>query len=109
MKTISYVLPVYNESLGIEKFYKELRKATDKKTDYKFEFIFIDDGSKDNSFEILKKLNKADPRIGILQFSRNFGHQMAITAGLDYAKGDAVIVMDTDLQDPPAVSLKLID
>jgi polyisoprenyl-phosphate glycosyltransferase len=107
-KTISYVLPVYNEQEGIAAFYKELDSVTSN-TPYDFEFIFINDGSKDNSRLILEGFFKKDRRVKILNFSRNFGHQVAITAGLDIASGDAIIVMDTDLQDPPKVSLKLID
>ncbi len=110
MKAISYVLPVYNESLGIKEFYQQLAEALKtKKSQYTFELIFVNDGSKDDSLEILKGLGKKDKRLKVLSFSRNFGHQAAITAGLDYAKGDAVIIMDTDLQDPPKVSLELIE
>jgi polyisoprenyl-phosphate glycosyltransferase len=105
---ISYVLPVYNESEGIQKFYQELKKTTDAVTKYNYEFVFINDGSRDNSREILSQLHQQDNRIRIIDFARNFGHQMAITAGLDYAHGDAVIIMDTDLQDPPRVSLELV-
>lgn len=109
MKLISYVLPVYNEGEGITHFFEELSNQTATLAGkYEFEFIFINDGSRDNSLERLVSLHEQDSRVSVLNFSRNFGHQKAITAGLDYAKGDAVILMDTDLQDPPAVSLELI-
>ena len=74
-----------------------------------WELIFVNDGSRDASLEMLHELNQRDPRIKVLNFSRNFGHQIAITAGSDYADGDAVIIMDADLQDPPEVVLRLID
>lgn len=107
-KLISYVLPVYNESEGIENFYKELVSSTKKLPKYNYEFVFINDGSKDDSRKKLEALFKRDKQVKIINFSRNFGHQIAITAGLDIATGDAIIVMDTDLQDPPDVSLRLI-
>lgn len=108
-KSISYVLPIYNEEDNIELFYKELCNALELSKNYNYELIFINDGSKDSSLEKLKKIAKKDRRVALLNFSRNFGHQAAITAGLDYADGDAVIIMDTDLQDPPEVSIQLIE
>ncbi len=107
-KTISYVLPVYNESAGIEAFYKELTKAVAKST-YNFEFVFVNDGSHDDSLEKLRSFHAKDKRVKVVSFSRNFGHQIALTAGIDQAKGDALIIMDTDLQDPPEVSLQLAE
>ncbi len=107
-KTISYVLPVFNESAGIEQFYKELTKAVSKNKKYNFEFVFINDGSRDDSLEKLRSFHKKDKRVKIVNFSRNFGHQLALTAGIDHATGDALIIMDTDLQDPPKVSLELV-
>lgn len=107
-QTISYVLPVYNEEEGIDAFYAELSKAV-QKIPYEVEMIFINDGSRDKSLKKLTAIHKKDKRVVIVNFSRNFGHQIALTAGLDIAQGDAVIIMDTDLQDPPKVSLKLID
>jgi polyisoprenyl-phosphate glycosyltransferase len=108
-QNISYVLPVYNEAGNIDLFYKEITKALITLKNYTYELIFINDGSKDNSLEKLIKLAKKDKRVVLLNLSRNFGHQAAITAGLDYANGNAVIIMDTDLQDPPEMSLKLIE
>jgi dolichol-phosphate mannosyltransferase len=107
-RNISYVLPVYNEEGSIDLFYKELCSALKPIKDYSFELIFINDGSKYKSLEKLEKIAAKDKRVALLNFSRNFGHQAAITAGLDCADGDAVIIMDTDLQDPPEVSVEMI-
>ena len=106
---ISYVLPVYNEQDGIAAFHTELTAALAGRPDLDFEMVYVNDGSADGSLAILKGLAEKDDRVRIVDFARNFGHQIAITAGLDVAKGDAVIVMDTDLQDPPRVSLELVD
>ncbi len=96
---ISLVLPIYNEEKNIDELYKRSVKVL-KKID-KYEIIFVNDYSKDGSLLKLKELAKTDKNIKIIDFSRNFGHQIAITAGIDYAKGDAVVVMDSDLQDTP--------
>lgn len=106
---ISYILPVYNEEAGLKEFYSSLSKVLSEASNFSFELIFINDGSKDTSFQLLEKIHKQDERVTIVNFSKNFGHQMAITAGLDIAQGDAAIIMDTDLQDPPEVSIKLIE
>ncbi|GII52187.1 dolichol-phosphate mannosyltransferase [Planotetraspora thailandica] len=106
---ISYVLPVYNEQDGIRRFNDELDAALAERPEYSYEIVYVNDGSSDATLSILHDLAKNDPRIRVIDFSRNFGHQIAITAGLDEATGDAVIIMDTDLQDPPRVSLQLID
>jgi polyisoprenyl-phosphate glycosyltransferase len=107
-RAISFVLPVHNEADGLEAFHAELTSATGKRPDHSFEYIYVNDGSRDRSLELLRELETADPRVRVLDLSRNFGHQLAITAGIDHAHGDAVIVMDTDLQDPPEVALELI-
>jgi len=108
-KLISYVLPVYNEEENLKLLYKELIQQIKKNLKkYDFEFIFVNDGSSDSSLEILLELHKKDKRVIVLNFSRNFGQQMAITAGIDYARGDAIILMDADFQDPPKVSTDLI-
>lgn len=110
MKKISFVLPVYNEEEGVEEFFTELDKECQKhKEKYDFEFIFINDGSKDSSPEKLTSLHNKDSRIKVINFARNFGHQIAISAGLDYVEADAAIIMDTDLQDPPSVAFQLIE
>lgn len=108
-KTISYIFPIFNESGNIALLYSTMNKLLKSHSQYDYEIIFINDGSKDDSLEQLVALQKKDPRIVIIDFSRNFGHQIAVTAGLDYAKGDAIIIMDSDLQDPPVVSFQLID
>jgi len=115
---VSFVLPIYNEAKNIPKLWEELTtlkiniKEKFKKLPIKFdyEFIFVCDGCRDNSVEILEDIyNNNLSEIKILVFGKNFGHQIAVTAGQDIATGDAVIIMDTDLQDPPAVCLELIE
>ncbi len=109
-KTISYVLPVYNEQDNIAAFHAALVEATAARTDCTFEFVYVDDGSRDDSLPRLLALRAADDRVTVLSLSRNFGHQVAVTAGLDAClHATAVIVMDTDLQDPPRVSIEMID
>lgn len=108
MKPIySIVIPVYNEELVIEESYKRLTEVMQKTTE-DYELIFINDGSRDKSPDILAKLCKVDKHVKFINFSRNFGHQPAITAGMDYARGDAIVVIDSDLQDPPEVILEMI-
>lgn len=104
----SVVIPVYNEELLIEESYRRLKKVMDS-TDETYELIFVDDGSHDKSAEILSGISMNDRNVKLISFSRNFGHQTAITAGMDNAKGDAIIVIDADLQDPPEVILKMIE
>jgi dolichol-phosphate mannosyltransferase len=107
---VAYVLPVHNEADGIHAFHDALLEATEKRPDLDFEFVYVDDGSRDESLDLLLDLRANDDRVTVLSLARNFGHQIAVTAGLDAAAGrDAVIVMDTDLQDPPEVSLQLIE
>ncbi|MGI5457322.1 glycosyltransferase family 2 protein [Streptomyces sp. CA-249302] len=106
---ISYVLPVYNEQDGIAAFHAELTAALASRPELDFELVYVNDGSSDGSLALLKGIAEKDERVRVVDFARNFGHQIAITAGLDLASGDAVIVMDTDLQDPPKVSLELVD
>lgn len=103
----SIVVPVFNEELIIEKTYHELKSVMDK-TKSSYEIIFVNDGSIDSSAKIIESICKIDKTIKLINFSRNFGHQMAITAGMDYAKGNAIIVIDADLQDPPIVILDMI-
>lgn len=107
---ITYVLPVYDEAAGLAAFHAALEEATRRRPDLDVEFVYVDDGSRDDSLARLLALRAADDRVSVLALSRNVGHQMAVTAGLDAATdADAVIVMDTDLQDPPRVSLELIE
>ncbi len=104
----SVVGPVYNEEVLIEQFYERVRAVLEA-TGEPWEIVLVDDGSTDATPAILDRLQAADPEhVVVLHFSRNFGHQLAITAGMDAARGDAVIVIDTDLQDPPEVIPDLI-
>lgn len=105
---LSVVLPVYNEKGNIVPLYKRL-KAVLKTLGGKQEIIFVNDGSTDGSFEILQELNKKDSSVKVINFSRNFGHQVSISAGLDHASGEAVVVMDADLQHPPELIPQLIE
>jgi dolichol-phosphate mannosyltransferase len=107
-RLISYVLPIYNEAENIGKLFETLTGVLVGQTVHDFEFIFVNDGSRDDSLQKLYDLQAKDRRVTVINLARNFGHQVAVTAGLDYAKGDAVIIMDSDLQDPPAVSVELI-
>lgn len=110
LRRVAYVLPVYNEEEGIAAFHTALVEATAARPDLTFEFVYVDDGSKDDSLAHLLKLRGDDDRVTVLSFSRNFGHQIAVTAGMDaVSEADAVIVMDTDLQDPPRVSIEMIE
>ncbi len=99
---LSIVVPVYNEEKNIRLMYDRLVSSILKITS-NFEIIYVNDGSKDNSFLELVKLSNEDERVKYINFSRNFGHQIAVTAGLDYSKGAAVVIIDGDLQDPPEV------
>lgn len=103
IKLISIVIPVYNEELIIHELMRRVASVADSNIGYGFEFIFINDGSNDNTFGLLNEESLKDKRIKILSFSRNFGHQNAVASGLEKAKGLAVVVMDGDLQDPPEV------
>lgn len=100
MKHISIVVPVFNEQENIKMFYQEVCTYMEP-LDYSFELIFVDDGSTDGTILILEELSKRDTRVQALLMARNFGHQVALTCGLDYAKGNAVITMDGDMQHPP--------
>ncbi len=108
MKTVSIVISAYNEEGNVAKLHQELTKELKKVKDTNFEMIFVDDGSKDSTLSKIKKLQDKDERVKIVQLKRNFGHEIAMTAGMDYAKGDAVIFMDADLQHPPAYIPQMI-
>ena len=99
---LSIILPVYNEEENLENLYSRLKSVLER-DQCDFEIIFVDDGSRDGSLAKLEELSAADNRVVILELARNFGHQVAITAGLDHSRGKAVIIMDADLQDPPEV------
>ena len=108
MKKITIIIPAYNEEETLEKLYDRLSKVLNEITNYEFEMLFINDGSKDKTKEILKELRKKDNRVSYVNFSRNFGKETAMMAGMDYAKGDAVVFIDADLQDPPELIPELI-
>ncbi len=104
----SVVIPVFNEEENLELLYRRLSKVLQHSCQ-DYEIILVDDGSRDNSLQVIMRLRKSNPRVKVISFSRNFGHQMAITAGIDYSSGDAVIIMDADLQDPPEVIPQIIE
>lgn len=104
---ISIVVPCYNEEETISLFYKEINKLTTKMIDAIFEILFVDDGSDDNTLKIIKQLYLKDKRIKYLSFSRNFGKEAAMYAGLSNASGDFVTLMDADLQDPPEMLIEM--
>ncbi len=105
--TFSIVAPNYNELAAVPEFYRRICEVMDGLGE-PWELVWVDDGSSDGSTEIIRQLGQQDPRVRPVIFARNFGHQLAVTAGLDYSRGQAVIVMDSDLQDPPEVLPELI-
>lgn len=107
MEKISIVVPCYNEEKALPYFYKEIDKVSKKMKSLVFELLFVDDGSNDRTLEILKELSKKDKRVKYLSFSRNFGKESAIYAGLENSTGDYVTLMDADLQDPPELLSKM--
>ena len=105
---LSIVIPVYNEAEALPMLFSALRGVL-QKMDCDHELIFVNDGSKDRTLQILRNAADADRRVKVLKFSRNFGHQAALTAGLDFASGDAIVVMDADLQDPPEILPEMVE
>ena len=103
----SIVAPAVNEEDSLPHFYERV-VAVMEQVGEPFEVVLINDGSSDGTFRVMRALHERDPRVRVVDFSRNFGHQIAISAGLDYARGDAVIIIDSDLQDPPEVIPQLI-
>ena len=108
MKKITIIVPAYNEEESLPYLYERLEKLMDSIENYEFEILFVNDGSKDNTINLIKEYREKDSRISYVDFSRNFGKETAMIAGLDYAKGDAVIFMDADLQDPPELIPEMI-
>ncbi|MHC4294051.1 MAG: glycosyltransferase family 2 protein [Planctomycetota bacterium] len=106
--TFSFVSPVYNEAKGLEEFYTRLKAAADELGE-SYEIIFVNDGSQDGTDEILRRLAKSDKHVKVVEFSRNFGHQVAVTGGYDYARGKAVVSLDSDCQHPPEMIGQLIE
>ena len=109
MKKISVVVPCFNEAESLGIFYEKISEVLESRSDFKYEIIFIDDGSSDSTPDILSIIECSDPSVKVLSLSRNFGHQIAVTAGLDHAVGDAVVLIDADLQDPPEVILEMLE
>lgn len=108
MKKISIIVPAYNEEESIPYLEKRLVTLMDNMKNYEFEVLFVNDGSKDKTLELIKELRERDERFCYVNFSRNFGKEIAMIAGLDYATGDAVILIDADLQDPPELIPELV-
>lgn len=108
-KKISILIPCYNEEASVPLLWKELSDLAGKLSDYEWEFLFIDDGSTDNTENEIRSLRKKDSRVNYIGLSRNFGKEMALVAGLDYASGDAVVIMDADLQHPVSAIPQMIN
>jgi dolichol-phosphate mannosyltransferase len=104
----SIVAPCWNEEGNLRELYRRVQEVLDQ-SGASWELVLVNDGSTDDTLELMKELHLADPRVHYVDFARNFGHQIAVTAGMDYAQGDAVILMDADLQDPPELVLEMID
>ena len=104
---LSVIVPAYNENDVIESFYQRMATVLDT-LQCDVEMLFVNDGSTDSTLSILNQLHDSDPRIVIVDLSRNFGKEIAMTAGLDYCNGDAVVIIDADLQDPPELIPELI-
>lgn len=114
MKKITILVPAYNEALNLPNLLKELHRITkdveaqNSESQFEWEFLFINDGSKDDTLKVLRNLRRGDSRVNIVNLSRNFGKENAMLAGMDYAQGDAVIIMDADLQDPVSVLPEMV-
>ena len=106
---ISLVVPCYNEEEVIAETHRRLAALADGRPGERFEFVFVNYGSRDRTLELLRGIATADARVRVVSFARNFGHQLAVTAGVDHAVGDAVVLIDADLQDPPEVVGQMID
>ncbi|MFM7472856.1 MAG: glycosyltransferase family 2 protein, partial [Crocinitomicaceae bacterium] len=105
---LSIVIPTYNEEGNIALLYDQLKEVLNAEGINKFELIYVNDGSSDESLSVIKELSEQDARVKFISFSRNFGHQHALKAGLDHATGDAVISMDADLQHPPTLISEML-
>ncbi len=104
---LSVVVPVYNESSVLDEFHRQISEVM-QAADCDYELLYIDDGSTDGSLQLMNDFRAADPRVGVIELSRNFGKEVALSAGLDHASGDAVIIIDADLQDPPELILTFL-
>lgn len=108
-KLLSIVVPCFNEEPALKPFYEVVDKVSREMSEVDFEFVFVDDGSRDGTLKEIEKLREKDERVKFVSFSRNFGKEAALLAGLDYAQGDYVATMDADLQDPPALLPEMYD
>jgi len=108
MKKISILIPAYNEEAVLEKLFARLGALANNNKKYDFEFFFVNDGSRDDTLEIIKDYAEKDDRVAYLNFSRNFGKEIAMIAGLDHVTGDATVILDADLQDPPELIPEMI-
>lgn len=109
MKKVSIVIPVFNEEEVIHKLIERIAILIQKTPNFEFEVLFVNDGSNDKTLEILEEIAQKEKRLKILSFSRNFGHQAAVTAGIKYVTGDAVVIIDADLQDPPELIPEMLE
>ena len=109
MKKVSILIPCYNEEQSLPLLYPELKKLMDGEVMYEWEVLFVNDGSKDNTLNIIKVLRSADNRINYVNLSRNFGKENAMLAGFDYVTGDCMVIMDADLQDPPSLIPQMLE
>ncbi|MEI2426420.1 glycosyltransferase family 2 protein [Priestia megaterium] len=107
-KLVTILAPAYNEEEVIDSFYERVIEVTSQILDYEFEILFVNDGSKDGTLECIKRLRHKDAQVNFVDLSRNFGKEIAMIAGLDYAKGDGVVIIDVDLQDPPELIPEMI-
>lgn len=107
MVELSVIIPIYNEELNIPTLVTRLRPVVEK-TDMNYELVFVNDGSRDTSIQLIKAMAQADNRVRYIDFSRNFGHQIAVTAGIDLCKGNIIAIIDADLQDPPELIEEMI-
>ena len=105
---LSVVVPCFNEEEVLRETHKRLLSGLDS-VDIDFEIVYVDDGSRDGTGAILHELSATDARVRVVRFARNFGHQTAVTAGIDHSRGDAVVLIDADLQDPPEVIPRMLE
>src|SRR5579871_3186963 len=109
MQTLAVVVPAFNESEGLRAFHARLAAVFDGLSEFACSVLYVDDGSRDDTWAVMQSLQAADARVATLKLSRNFGKEFALTAGIDHADADAVIVIDADLQDPPELIPKFIE
>lgn len=108
-KTITLLIPAYNEEAVLPELFKRLDALAHTEKKYDFEFLFVNDGSRDSTLEMIKLQAKKDPRVSYLNLSRNFGKEIAMIAGIDHVRGDAMVIVDADLQDPPELIPEMIE